>query len=75
MSETMILLKKIRLLTFLSLATLLFVWSPLNLAKAQEVDEFAPATQIERIRIGPHPEYTRLLLDIKGPAQYQVSAN
>ncbi len=75
MSETMILLKKIRLLTFLSLAALLFVWGPLNLAKAQEVDEFAPATQIERIRIGPHPEYTRLLLDIKGPAQYQVSAN
>ncbi|MDP7057049.1 MAG: hypothetical protein QF434_01540, partial [Nitrospinaceae bacterium] len=47
----------------------------MNLAKAQEVDEFAPATQIERIQIGPHPEYTRLLLDIKGPAQYQVSAN
>ena len=43
---------------------------------APEINEPAtPAIQINGIRIGPHPKYTRLLVDIEGPAQYQVSAD
>jgi len=75
MSETMVPLKKFISFTFLSLATLLCIWGIATPANAQEIDEFAPATHIERIRIGPHPHDTRLLLDIEGPAQYRVSAN
>ena len=44
-------------------------------APTQEINKPIPATQIERIRIGPHPKYTRLLVDITGLVQYQVSAD
>lgn len=40
-----------------------------------EIKKPAPVTQINRIKIGPHPKYTRLLIDIAGSAQYQVSAD
>jgi len=46
-----------------------------NPAPVRKINKPAPATQIERIRIGPHPKYTRLLVDIEGPAQYRVSAD
>jgi hypothetical protein len=46
-----------------------------NKINIQEISEPAPETQIKQIKIGPHPKYTRLLVDIAGPAQYQVSAN
>ncbi len=41
----------------------------------QEQEGIVSAKQIKQIRIGPHPKYTRLLLDISGPVEYQVNAN
>ena len=45
------------------------------LEEVAPVEEVAPIKQILQIQIGPHPEYTRLLVDIKGQANYEVNAN
>ena len=74
------LVKKNRSFAFLLLAVLIFTTSVEKKVYGQEqaVEEIAPAKQIKQIkqiRIGPHPKYTRLLLDISGPVEYQVNAN
>ncbi|PIQ96551.1 MAG: hypothetical protein COV67_08940, partial [Nitrospinae bacterium CG11_big_fil_rev_8_21_14_0_20_56_8] len=35
----------------------------------------AAGTQVEKIRIGPHPEFTRILIDLNQPADYKVEAD
>jgi flagellar motor switch protein FliG len=57
------------------LALLLFSWGTAGLSAAQEFDEFALPNQVKRIRIGPHPKYTRILVDLTNPASYQVKAD
>ena len=71
------LVKKNWLIAFLLLAVLIFTIGAEKQvhAQEQEVEKIASAKQINRIRIGPHPKYTRLLLDISGPVEYQVNAN
>ena len=59
----------------LTLAILLFSWGTAGLSAAQEFDEFAPSNQIKQIRIGPHPKYTRILVDLTNPTSYQVKAD
>ena len=41
----------------------------------QEQEGIVSAKQIKQIRIGPHPKYTRLLLDVSGPVEYHINAN
>ena len=41
-----------------------------DLAWAQEFDPVRP--QVSTIRIGPHPVYTRILINLTGPVTYQV---
>ena len=81
--------KKNRLAAFLLLAVLVFTTgmgkqvqgqelqavSKVGSEAEQKVKGIAPAKKIKRIRIGPHPKYTRLLLDFSGPVEYQVNAN
>ena len=81
--------KKNRLAAFLLLAVLVFTTgmgkqvqgqelqavSKVESEAEQKVKGIAPAKKIKRIRIGPHPKYTRLLLDFSGPVEYQVNAN
>ena len=59
----------------LTLAFLLFSWGTAGLSAAQEFDEFALSNQVKRIRIGPHPKYTRILVDLTNPTSYQVKAD
>jgi len=35
----------------------------------------ADKPRVEKIRFGPHPEYTRLLIDLSQPAKYEVTAD
>ena len=71
------LVKKNWLIAFLLLAVLIFTIGTEKQvhAQEQEAEKIAPAKQIKQIRIGPHPKYTRLLLDISGPVEYQINAN
>ncbi len=57
------------------LALLLFSWGTAGLSTAQEFDEFALPNKVKRIRIGPHPKYTRILVDLTNPTSYQVKAD
>ena len=41
----------------------------------QKAEKINLPKEIKRIRLGPHPKYTRILLDISGAVEYQVSAN
>ncbi|KMP10594.1 hypothetical protein UR09_05765 [Candidatus Nitromaritima sp. SCGC AAA799-A02] len=66
---------KIRWSSYLGILLVLFSWSLEESATAQEIDEFAPSIQIKRIRIGPHPKYTRILVDLNATVFYQVRAN
>ena len=71
------LVKKNRLTAFLLPAVLVFtigMEKPVH-GQEQEVKGIAPVKQIQQIRIGPHPKYTRLLLDISGPVEYHINAN
>ena len=71
------LVKKNWLIAFSLLAVLTFTIGTEKQvhAQEQEAEKIAPAKQIKQIRIGPHPKYTRLLLDISGPVEYQINAN
>ena len=71
------LVKKNRSAAFLLLAVLVFTIGMGKQAHGQEqaVEKVVPPKQIHKIRIGPHPKYTRLLLDISGPVEYQINAN
>ena len=71
------LVKKNWLIAFLLLAVLIFTIGTEKQvhAQEQEAEKISLAKQIKQIRIGPHPKYTRLLLDISGPVEYQVNAN
>ena len=72
----MIFTRKILSITpHLTLAFLLFSWGTAGLSAAQEFDEFALSNQVKRIRIGPHPKYTRILVDLTNPTSYQVKAD
>ena len=64
--------KKNRLVAFLLLAVLVFTTGMGKQVhgQEQEIERIAPAKQIKRIRIGPHPKYTRLLLDVAGPIEF-----
>ena len=62
-------------MAFLLLAVLVFTTGAEKKVYGQEVEGIPPAKQIKQIRIGPHPKYTRLLLDISWPVEYQVNAN
>ncbi len=45
-------------------------------AFAQDISGVAQETiRVNSIRLGPHPEYTRILVNLSGPADYQVSAD
>ena len=71
------LVKKNWFFTF-SLITVLFLTIGVEkkvYGQEQEQEGIVSAKQIKQIRIGPHPKYTRLLLDISGPVEYQVNAN
>ena len=59
----------------LTLALLLFSWGTADLSVAQEFDELALSNQVKRVRIGPHPKYTRILVDLTNPTSYQVKAD
>ncbi len=59
----------------LTLTLLLFSWGTAGLSVAQEFDEFALSSQVKRVRIGPHPKYTRILVDLTNPTSYQVKAD
>ena len=68
-------LKFIRVLLFL-LLPLLAVQGANNFAWAQEVaSEFARRPQASSIKIGPHPVYTRILVNLTEPVSYQVKAD
>ncbi|MBT3184959.1 MAG: tetratricopeptide repeat protein [Nitrospina sp.] len=68
-------LKFIRFLLFL-LLPLLAVQGANNFAWAQEVaSEFARRPQASSIKIGPHPVYTRILVNLTEPVSYQVKAD
>ncbi len=72
----MIFTRKIRPITLhLTLALLLFSWGTAGLSVAQEFDEFALSNQVKRVRIGPHPKYTRILVDLTNPTSYQIKAD
>ena len=60
---------------YLTLTLLLLSWGMAGLSTAQEFDEFAPSNQVKQIRIGPHPKYTRILVDLTSPTSYQVKAD
>ena len=60
---------------YLTLTLLLLSWGMAGLSAAQEFDEFAPSNQVKQIRIGPHPKYTRILVDLTNPTTYQVKAD
>ena len=66
---------KNRPFAFLLLAILVFTIGVEKKGYGQEQEGVGPTKQIKKIRIGPHPQYTRLLLDISGPVKYQVNAN
>jgi len=68
-------LRKFRSTPHLVLTVLFFSLGTASPVTAQEIDEFAPSTRIERIRIGPHPKYTRILVDLTHPASYRVKAD
>ena len=77
---TMDFLKKPTLIGFLLSTFLIFTLENAEQVYGQEeeltpVEKVSPIKQIQQIQIGPHPEYTRLLIDIKGPAKYKVNAN
>ncbi len=58
----------------LILALIVGPWA--SFASAQDVGGlFAPDSTIKRLRIGPHPEYTRILIDLSKPTTYQVKAD
>ena len=69
------LVKENRSFAFLLFAVIVFTTGVEKKVYGQEQEGIASAKQINRIRIGPHPKYTRLLLDISGPVEYQVNAN
>ena len=76
---TMDFLKKPTLTGFLLSTFLIFTLENAEQVYGQEeeltpVEKVSPIKQIQQIQIGPHPEYTRLLIDIKGPAKYKVNA-
>ena len=73
----MIFLKKNRLIAPLFLLIVILAIGAGKIAYAQEQDagKVAPVKKIKQIKIGPHPQYTRLILDITGPVEYQVKAN
>ncbi|HIF02799.1 MAG TPA: hypothetical protein EYQ84_05630, partial [Nitrospinaceae bacterium] len=70
-------LKKNRLIALLILPILILAIGVEKkvYAQEQETGGMAPVKQIKQIKIGPHPQYTRLILDIAGPVEYQVTAN
>ena len=71
------LVKKNRLTACLLPAVLVFtigMEKPVH-GQEQELKGIAPVKQIQQIRIGPHPKYTRLLLDVSGPVEYHINAN
>ena len=58
------------------LLPLLAVQGANNFAWAQEVaSEFARRPQASSIKIGPHPVYTRILVNLTEPVSYQVKAD
>ena len=68
-------LKFIRLLLLL-LLPLLGIQGANNCAWAQEfASESARRPQVSSIRIGPHPIYTRILVNLTEPVSYQVKAD
>ena len=73
----MIFLKKNRLIAplFLLIVILAIGAGKIVYAQEQGAAKIAPVKQIKKIKIGPHPQYTRLILDITGPVEYQVKAN
>ena len=44
-------------------------------AFSQGLQSPSPNTAVEKIRLGPHPEYTRILIDLNQPAPYKVTAD
>lgn len=54
----------------------ILVWMFAHPALAQNNrGERYPALRVEKIRIGPHPEYTRILIDLNRAAEYKVTAD
>ncbi|MBT3508917.1 MAG: tetratricopeptide repeat protein [Nitrospina sp.] len=68
-------LKFIRLL-LLTLISLFGIQGSFNLAEAQELGlDFAQRPQVTSIRIGPHPTYTRILVNLTEMVSYEVKAD
>ncbi|SVD78451.1 uncharacterized protein METZ01_LOCUS431305 [marine metagenome] len=64
------LLKKNGLVIFLLITAMVITTGMQEQVHGQEAAGTAQDKQIYRIKIGPHPKYTRLLLDISGPVEY-----
>jgi len=58
------LVKENRSFAFLLFTVIVFTIGVEKKAYGQEQEGIASAKQNNRVRIGPHPKYTRLLLDI-----------
>jgi tetratricopeptide (TPR) repeat protein len=59
--------------TLLLLLPLLVVQGSSKVASAQEIEsEFVQRSQVSTIRIGPHPIYTRILVNLTESVSYQV---
>ncbi|SVB36860.1 uncharacterized protein METZ01_LOCUS189714, partial [marine metagenome] len=70
-------LKKNRLVIFLLLSAMVLTTGTQKQVYGQEqkASGTTQEKQIHRVKIGPHPKYTRLLLDISGPVEYRINAN
>lgn len=55
---------------------LALIWGLAGDLRAEaETEGFAEKALIKSIRLGPHPEYTRILISLDRPTEYQVSAD
>ncbi len=64
-----------KFIRFLLLVSFFGVQGGNDLAWAQDASDFARRPQVSSIRIGPHPVYTRILINLTESVSYQVKAD
>lgn len=62
-----------RSIVLVLLLSLAFVWPAFSKGNLASTNQLAPL--IHKVRIGPHPKYTRIIIDLSSPAPYQVKAD
>lgn len=63
------------IINLVGIVTVLFVFSNVFPAQAQNREKSPPLIKLESVKTGGHPEYTRILINLNEMAQYQVQAD